>query len=197
MKKFTVIGIVSVFLIIPIFFGVYIEYFIARERELLALIPLIFGLLIFMLISKVVNIFGYNQKSIDLMRKHTVVDALLYRKLVILWFLFPLTMITEELIFRYYLISFLFSTLQLNIILTIVLSSISFSLYHIHTWFYFKDVTILAINLSYTLLLGLFNGYIFFTLGIIPCIIIHYLIAFYSYHDLYKGYFKNNEIEKK
>lgn len=197
MKKFTVIGIVSVFLIIPIFFGVYIEYFIARERELLALIPLIFGLLIFMLISKVVNIFGYNQKSIDLMRKHTVVDALLYRKLVILWFLFPLTMITEELIFRYYLISFLFSTLQLNIILTIVLSSISFSLYHIHTWFYFKDVTILAISLSYTLLLGLFNGYIFFTLGIIPCIIIHYLIAFYSYHDLYKGYFKNNEIEKK
>ncbi|MFX1325244.1 MAG: CPBP family intramembrane glutamic endopeptidase [Promethearchaeota archaeon] len=197
MKKFTVISIVSVFLIIPMFFGVYIEYFIAREREFLTLIPLIFGVLVFMLITKIVNTFGYNQKSIDLMRKHNVIDALLHKNQVILWFLFPLTIIMEELIFRYYLISFLFSTLQLNIILAIVLSSISFSLYHIHIWFYFKDVTILGINLSYTLLLGLFNGYIFFTFGIIPCIIIHYLIAFYSYYDLYNGYFKNNEIEKK
>ncbi|MHA2390573.1 MAG: CPBP family intramembrane glutamic endopeptidase [Promethearchaeota archaeon] len=196
MKKFTIIGIVSVLLIIPIFFGVYTENFIAKERDLLTVLTLVMGMLIFIFFSRIINIFGYNKKNIDLMRNQNVVEALLHKNQIILWFFFPLTMIMEELIFRYYIISFLFSTLQLNIILTIVLSSISFSLYHIHTWFYFKNVTILLINLSYTLLLGLFNGYIFFTLGIIPCIIIHFLIAFYSYHNLYRRYFKDDDQEQ-
>ena len=186
MKKFTIIAISTVFLVIPIFFGVYTEFFLAGDLELYVILFLILGFFLFLLIGWGINSFSFNKTDIELMRNHNVIMALINGNHISLWFFFPITMIMEELIFRYYLLSFLASTLQMEITISILISSLVFSLYHIHTWFSYKSQKILAVNLSFAFLLGVFNGYLFFTLGIIPCIIIHYLIAFYLYYNLYR-----------
>ena len=190
MKKFTIIGSLTVLLVIPIFFGVYTENFIVGEFELIAVLVLILGSFLLLLIGWVINSFSFNKKDIELMKNHNVVNALIGGNEIILWVFFPITMIMEELIFRYYILSFLALTLQIERAISILISSLVFSLYHIHTWFTFKSSKILLINISYTLILGLFNGYIFFMFGIIPCIIIHYLIALYAYYDLYRKNFR-------
>ena len=190
MKKFTIITILTIFLVIPIFFGVYAEFFLAGELELYVILSLLLGFFLLLLIGWVINSFSFNETDIELMRNHNVVKALINDNNINLWFFFPITMIMEELIFRYYLLSFLVLTLQIEIVMSILISSLAFSLYHIHTWFSFRSPKILLINISYTLILGLFNGYIFFTLGIIPCIIFHYLIAFYLYYNLYNKNFR-------
>jgi len=190
MKKFTIIGSLTVLLVIPIFFGVYTENFIVGEFELIAVLVLILGSFLLLLIGWVINSFSFNKKDIELMKNHNVVKALIGGNEIILWVFFPITMIMEELIFRYYILSFLALTLQIERAISILISSLVFSLYHIHTWFTFKSSKILLINISYTLILGLFNGYIFFMFGIIPCIIIHYLIALYAYYDLYRKNFR-------
>ena len=190
MKKFTIITILTIFLVIPIFLGVYTEFFLASELELYVILSLLLGFFLLLLIGWVINSFSFNETDIELMRNHNVVKALINDNNINLWFFFPITMIMEELIFRYYLLSFLALTLQIEIVMSILISSLVFSLYHIHTWFSFKSSKILLINISYALILGLFNGYIFFTLGIIPCIIVHYLIAFYLYYNLYSKNFR-------
>ncbi len=190
MKKSTVISIISVVLIIPILFGVYTENFIVRDADLYTILLLILGFSLLLFIGKIINFFGFNNYDIEIMRRHDVINAFINNNRIVLWIFFPVTMIMEELIFRYYLISFLATTLQLKIILSILISSIAFSLYHIHTWFSYKSQAILLINLSYTLLLGLYLGYLFYTLGFIVCILIHYLIALYLYYNLYRKNFR-------
>ena len=105
---------------------------------------------------------------------------------------FPIIMTIEELIFRYYLIGFLLNQLKLDIISAILIASAIFSIYHIHTWFGFKNLRILLINLALSFLLGLFNGWILLTLGIFPCIIVHYAVAMLLYHTIYKRNYKTN-----
>jgi len=190
MKKSTVISIISVVLIIPILFGVYTENFIVRDADLYTILLLIPGFSLLLFIGKIINYFGFKNYDIELMRRHDVINAFINNNRIVLWIFFPITMIMEELIFRYYLISFLSTTLQLKIILSILISSMAFSLYHIHTWFSYKSQAILLINLSYTLLLGLYLGYLFYTLGFIVCILIHYLIALYLYYNLYRKNFR-------
>jgi len=190
MKKSTVISIISVVLIIPILFGVYTENFIVRDADLYTILLLILGFSLLLFIGKIINYFGFKNYDIELMRRHDVINAFINNNRIVLWIFFPITMIMEELIFRYYLISFLSTTLQLKIILSILISSMAFSLYHIHTWFSYKSQAILLINLSYTLLLGLYLGYLFYTLGFIVCILIHYLIALYLYYNLYRKNFR-------
>ena len=190
MKKSTVISIISVVLIVPILFGLYTENFIVRDADLYTILLLILGFSLLLFIGKIINFFGFNNYDIELMRRHDVINAFINNNRIVLWIFFPVTMIMEELIFRYYLISFLATTLQLKLILSILISSIAFSLYHIHTWFSYKSQAILLINLSYTLLLGLYLGYLFFTLGFVVCILIHYLIALYLYYNLYRKNFR-------
>ncbi|MFX0029330.1 MAG: CPBP family intramembrane glutamic endopeptidase [Candidatus Hermodarchaeota archaeon] len=194
MKKFIIISLITIILMIPIFFGVYTEFLLERNLELFGIPIVILGLLLLLFIGWIINSFGFDVSNIESMRNHNVINALINGNYVILCFFFPITMIMEELIFRYYLISFFSSTLQLKTLSSILISSIAFSFYHIHTWFTFKNQRILVINLSYTLMLGLFNGYMFIMLGIIPCIIIHYLLAFYFYYYLYTKNFKKKMI---
>ena len=190
MKKSTVISIISVVLIVPILFGLYTENFIVRDADLYTILLLILGFSLLLFIGKIINYFGFNNYDIELMRRHDVINAFINNNRIVLWIFFPVTMIMEELIFRYYLISFLATTLQLKLILSILISSIAFSLYHIHTWFSYKSQAILLINLSYTLLLGFYLGCLFYTLGFIVCILIHYLIALYLYYNLYRKNFR-------
>ena len=105
-------------------------------------------------------------------------------------FFFPIIMIIEELIFRFYIIAILINQVELEALVAVFISSLVFSIFHIHTWFSYKSLRILLVNLIFPFLLGLYNGYIFLTMGIIPCVIIHYIIVLNLYYNLYKRYFR-------
>ncbi|MFX1480781.1 MAG: CPBP family intramembrane glutamic endopeptidase [Promethearchaeota archaeon] len=155
---------------------------------------LISGILILLLIGKIIEKFGYNDDMVDIMRKHDVINAFLNQNSkTMIFFLFPIIMIIEELIFRYYLIGFLFETLKMNAIMVIFISSSIFSLYHIHTWFSYKNLAILAINIVYPFLLGLFISFIFLEIGILPCILIHYFVVLFIYYSISRRYYKKKE----
>ncbi len=190
-RKYIIIVVVFALLTIPIFFGIYVETIFLQVSNLYAMIVLFSGLVVLLLIGELIDIFGFNIESLEAIKEHDVIQALTEKKnrLSTLLF-FIITMIMEELIFRYYLISFLFHSLDLNIVLALLISSLFFSLYHIHTWFTFKNVRILGIFLSNSFLLGLFLGFIFLSLGFFYCILIHSIIAFLFYFNLVNRYFK-------
>ncbi len=193
LRKYALILIVFIILIVPPFLGIYNEYFFIREFDVNVVLILIFGFIIFLIIGKIIEVFVYNDENIGVIKKQDVIYAFISKKnLVFIWVFFPIIMIIEELIFRFYTISFLVNQMELSNFTAIFISSIVFSLFHIHTWFSYRNLRILLVNLTFPFLLGLYNGFIFLTLGIIPCIIIHYIIALNLYYNLYKRYFKNS-----
>ena len=190
-RKYVLIVVVFLLLTIPIFFGIYIETIFLQASNLYAIFVLFGGLVIFLSLGELIDIYGFNIESLEAIKKHDVIQSLTEKKKKLnTVVIFIITMIMEELIFRYYLISILFHSLNLSSILALILSSLFFSFYHIHTWFSFKNVRILTIFLSNSFLLGLFLGFIFLTLGFFYCIIIHSIIAFLFYFNLVNRYFK-------
>lgn len=188
------IALVFIILVIPIFFGIYIEFLLVRDLSLFVILIIFFSSLLLLLFGKFIVIYGYDDESLDLMSGHDVINALINKNnQTVLWIFFPLTIVMEELIFRYFLIGLLYIQLGLEVILVIFISSLVFSLYHIHFWFTFKNLRIVLIYITYSFLLGLLASYILLTLGIIPCILVHYALAFYTYYDIYRRYFKNNK----
>jgi len=193
-RKYIIIICLFTLLTIPLFFGLYLEYFTIKELNWLIIIIIISSLFILLILGNLIEIFGYDQKIVEVMRKNDVIYAFINRdNKLLIWFFFPIIIITEELIFRYYTIGFLVYTLKLELIVVLFFSSLFFSIYHIHIWFRYKNLRLLLINLGYPFLLGLYIGYIFLKLGIIPCIVIHYAIALYSYYYIYRRYFRNND----
>ncbi len=186
-KKYLAIISIVIVLIIPIFFGVYADFLTVSEINLEILLFLLIGIVLLLVSGKAMESFLYGKKNKEKMKQHDVIKALLNEegKIVLLVF-FPLTMIMEELIFRYYLIGFLLNHLNLELISTIMISSLIFSLYHIHTWFRFKDSKILISYLIFSFLLGIYNAYLLFALGIFACIIVHFSLVFIIYYNLYK-----------
>ena len=194
-RKYIILNILLISLTIPIFFSVYLEYFIIRELNWFVILIFIIGVLMLLFFGKIVEIYGYNDKVVKIIRKQDVINALITRNnIIIIWFFFPIIIIIEELIFRYYLIGLLINQSYLGDMLVILISSLIFSIFHIHTWFSYKSIRILVIYVSYSFLLGLYNGYILLTLGIIPCVIIHYSLAYVSYHGIYVRYFKKSSM---
>ena len=190
-RKYTLISITFILLIVPIFLGIYNEYFFIRELDVNVVLILIFGFIIFLIIGKIVEVFVYNDENIGVIKKQDVIYAFISKKnLIVIWIFFPIIMIIEELIFRFYIIAILINQVQLEALVAVFISSSVFSIFHIHTWFSYRNVRILLVNLIFPFFLGLFNGYIFLTLGIIPCIVIHYIIVLNLYYNLYKRYFK-------
>lgn len=189
--KYTIISTISIILVIPIFFGVFIEFLFIRHLNIIVLLISLFSFLSLFILGKLIVNYGFNSQNIKIMKKHDVIRTLINdnNKLMILVF-FSITMIMEELIFRYYLISILLFLFKIDLFLIVLISSIIFSLYHIHSWVFFKNLTILLIYLIFAFLLGLFNGFVFLTLGIIPCIIIHSTIAFLFYYNIFTSHFK-------
>ena len=190
-RKYLIIVVVFVLLTIPIFFGLYVETIFLQVSNLYAIIILFGGLIVLLSLGELIDKYGLNIESLEAIKKHDIIQVLTDKKNRLnTLLLFIITMIMEELIFRYYLISFLYHSQGLSIILALFISSLVFSLYHIHTWFTFKNVRILGIFLSNSFLLGFFLGYIFLSLGFFYCIILHSLIAFLFYFNLVNRYFK-------
>ena len=154
---------------------------------------LIFGFIIFFIMGKLIEIYAYNDNRIEVLKKHDIINAFISKKnRIVIWIFFPIIMIIEELIFRFYTLIFLVNQIELKALVAVFISSLVFSLFHIHIWFSYRSLRILLVNLIFPFLLGLYNGYIFLTIGIIPCFIIHYIIVLNLYYNLYKRYFKND-----
>jgi len=186
-KKYLSVTVVVILLTIPIFFGIYIDFLIVSELNLGVVLFLLIGFVILLGLGKVMEFLMYGERSRELMKQHDVIKALLNgNDISVLLVFFPLTMIMEEFIFRYYLIGVLFYQLNLGFILAIIISSIVFSLYHFHIWFRFKDLKILISYLISSFLLGIYNAYILLTLGILACIIVHTVLVFILYYNLYR-----------
>ena len=185
--KYLTIAVVVIFLIIPIFFGIYIDFLIVSELSLGVILFLLIGFVFLLGIGKVMEVLMFSERSKELMKQHDVIKALLNGNDIIpLLVFFPLTMIMEEFIFRYYLIGILLNQLKLGLFLAILISSLVFSLYHLHIWFKFKNSKILISYLISSFLLAIYNGFLLITLGIFVCIIVHTILVFILYYNLYK-----------
>ena len=180
--------IVSIILcIIPLFFGIYIKYLLISQFNLPILTLIITGIVFLYLLGKLIEKYAYTTKLLEMMVDHDVISALVRKNdNWVLFFFFPLTMIMEEFIFRFYSIGILRNVINLEIIESIIISSLIFSLYHIHFWFKFKNLRITIIFISFSFFIGLTNGFVLITLGLPFCILIHYLLAFTSYFNLSK-----------
>ncbi len=190
-KKYLTIIIVVIILIIPIVFGFYNEYFTCNVLNYYVILTIIVGFLILLIFGKFIEIYAYDEKSIQIMKQHDVIDSLIENKnKSVLFIFFLLTMVMEELIFRYYVIGFLLFQLRLEVFWALLISSVIFSLYHIHTWFSYKNIRISIIYIGYSFIMGLFLGYTLLTVGIFPCILIHSSLAFMMYFSIYKKHFK-------
>jgi len=190
-KKYLTIIIVVIILIIPIVFGFYNEYFTCNVLNYYVILTIIVGFLILLIFGKFIEIYAYDEKSIQIMKQHDVIDSLIENKnKSVLLIFFLLTMVMEELIFRYYVIGFLLFQLRLEVFWALLISSVIFSLYHIHTWFSYKNIRISIIYIGYSFFMGLFLGYILLTAGLFPCILIHSSLAFMMYFSIYKKHFK-------
>ena len=76
-KKYLAITISVIFLIIPIFFGIYIDFLIVNEISLGVVLFLFIGFVILLGLEKAMEHFMYKERSKELMKQHDVVAALL------------------------------------------------------------------------------------------------------------------------
>ncbi len=196
-RKYMILGSLLIILIVPIFFGTFLKYLTIREINGYIVLIFIIGIIILLFLSKIIEVFVYNNENVEVIKKQDVMNAFINRNnRVIIWFFFPMIIIIEELLFRYYLFGVLICFLKFELIVVILISSVAFSLFHIHIWFRYRNLHIFLINLIYPFLLGLFNSYVLLTFGLLPCIAIHYTIALYAYYGIYKRYFKAYSIKK-
>jgi len=185
--KYLTITVVVTSLIIPLFFGIYIDFLFVSEFSLCVMLILLTGFLFLLGLGKLMNYVMFSERGKELMKQHDVIKALLNGDdIIVLLVFFPLTMIMEEFIFRYYLVGILVYQLKLELILVILISSLIFSLYHLHIWFKFKNVKILVSYLISSFLLAIYNSYLLMTLGIFACIITHTVLVFILYYNLYR-----------
>ncbi|MFW9936499.1 MAG: type II CAAX prenyl endopeptidase Rce1 family protein [Candidatus Thorarchaeota archaeon] len=191
-KKYILISSLVILLVIPIFFGVFNQYLLLSQINLIDITYLVIGMIVLLLIGFLISTFVYDTKSLELMKNHDVINSLIRRnnRLVLVLF-FPLTMIMEELIFRYYILGLFMIELKFETLLAVLLSSLIFSVYHIHFWFKFKNLRITTTYIIYSFLLGLFTAYILITFNIFISIFAHYIIAFAIYFLLFKKKYKN------
>ncbi len=185
--KYLTITVVVILLIIPVFFGIYIDFLFVSEISLGIILFLLIGFVFLLGFGKLMEFLMYGEKSKELMKQHDVVKALMNgNDVFVLLVFFPLTMIMEEFIFRYYLVGILLYQLKLGLFLAILISSIVFSLYHLHIWFKFKNLKILISYLMSSFLIAIYNACLLITLGILACIMTHSILVFILYFNLYK-----------
>ena len=192
-RKNLIIFIAVIGSIIPIIFGYNWNYIFVPFFDLLISTVLFIGIFAIFLLGRVIISKIYNESSISQMEEHDLLKAFSNQnKKSILIVFFPMTMLMEELIFRFYAISILLEIFYQNFLLSILLSSIIFAFYHLHFWFRFKNFRIFISYFILSFFLGVLNGFIFLYFGLLYCFIVHFGLAFEMYHHLYRKYFKKN-----
>jgi membrane protease YdiL (CAAX protease family) len=137
--------IIIFILIIPLFFGFNKEFIFPSNFSLVDFIIIIFGI-IFLFIFGIFFITPFfKTQHFEKMKKHEVVKAFINREYKPLYRSFLLSMIIDEMIFRFYIAGVLIQYLEM--INVIILSSTIFSVYHVYIWFYLKDIRVLCVYL--------------------------------------------------
>ena len=184
-QKYLIIIILDVILLIPIYFGLFTRYLLIKEFNFSILLTLIISIIFFIAFSLIIQKYGYDKSTISLMVNHDVTSTLVGNgNKMILFLFFPLTMLMEELLFRYYLIGFMETILHLDVIVIVLLSSLIFSVYHLHFWFRFKNVRLTMIFIIGSFVMGIFLSFILMTLGLIFCVVVHFTLAILMYYNL-------------
>ena len=184
-QKYLIIIILDVILLIPIYFGLFTRYLFINEFNFPILLTLIISTIFFIILGLIIQKYGYDKSTISLMINHDATATFLGNgNKLILFLFFPLTMLMEELIFRYYLIGFMDTILHLDVIAIILMSSLIFSVYHLHFWFRFKNVRLTMIFIIGSFVMGIFLSFILITLGLIFCVVVHFSLALLMYYNL-------------
>jgi len=186
-----VIIIIVVFIaIIPLFYGYNLQNVVILTFNFNLFAVLALGLVILFLLGRLIFSTLLDEKSILQMENHDLVDSFIKKNQKwVKWFIFPLTMLMEELIFRFYAISIIINPIKLNPFLAVIISSSIFAAYHIHFWIRFKNFRIFISFFILSFFLGLLNGYAFIYFGLLVCFIIHYGMAFELYFYLYRKFY--------
>jgi hypothetical protein len=185
--KHYLILISVIFCMIPPFFGTFIKLIVISQFNVFILSLIIIGLIILYLMGKAFEKYGYTPETLKLMSQHDLISALLNKNnKMVLFFFFPLTMVMEEFLFRFYSIGILYIVINLGTLESILVSSLIFSIYHLHFWFKFKNRRLTIIFIIFSFFLGLLNGFVLLTIGLPFCVLIHYLLAFILYLNISK-----------
>jgi len=155
---------------------------------------LFFGTCFFLLINEGIIKLFLKDNWLEETKQQVVVNAMLSRKKFIVYGIFPLTMLMEELIFRLYCIGIL--VWCLDAISSIFLSSTIFSLYHLHFIRTFKERKLVYLFMGYSFLLGSCLGGLFLSFGLIPCFLFHLFMASHAYFNIYVKIKKKRERKK-
>jgi len=193
-KRYIIIFMIVTASIIPLILGYKRNYFFIPFFDLHVTFYLFIGIIaVFLLGRVIISKVLQDAPSISQMKDHDVIKAFFNQnKKFVLIVLFPMTMLMEEFIFRFYAISILLDFLSQNYFLVIFFSSIIFALYHLHFWFRFQNFRIFISYFILSFFLGLLNGFIFIYFGLLFCFFVHFGLAFEMYYHLYVKYFKNN-----
>jgi membrane protease YdiL (CAAX protease family) len=186
--RFIIKLIIVMFLITPIFFGFSSEFLLPQKINAFSISTVIFGIILIFTLSKITVRYQITEASYENLKSQEVIESFISSDYFALYSTFLITMIMEELIFRFYIVGLLIHFI--GSIYTILVSSIIFAFFHIHTWFSHHNRDITLIYLAYSFLLGLLNAYILITFGILFSIVVHYFLAFLFYYEIYKKFRK-------
>ena len=193
-NKDILIIVVVLISLIPLFFGYYVQNIIIFSFDPIQFLFLLSGIVLLFLLGRIIFLKIINEKSINQMKNHELIESFINEnEKWVKWLIFPLTMLMEELLFRFHAITILINLINLNSILAVLISSSIFSIYHIHFWFRYHDFRIFLSYLILSFFLGLLNGYTFIHYGLIACVIIHYGMAFELYYYLYRKFYTESQ----
>ncbi|TFG25810.1 MAG: CPBP family intramembrane metalloprotease [Promethearchaeota archaeon] len=180
--------------LIPLFFGYNVQNIIIFSFNSIPFLYVISGIVLLFLLGRIIFSKIIDEKSISKMKGHELIESFINKnEKWVKWVIFPLTMVMEELLFRFYAIIVIIDLINLNSILAILISSSIFSIYHIHFWFRYHDFRIFLSYLILSFFLGVLNGYVFIHNGLIPCVLIHYGMAFELYFYLYRKFYAESQ----
>lgn len=112
-----------------------------------------------------------------------------------LYFLYPLTLLFEELLFRGVIFKILLNSSTL--FLAIFISAGIFAIYHIHILIVSKNVALGLIFIIFSFFLGLLLGKIVIFFGILGCWVVHMVIVSYIYLRWNRIYLQSNKQPQK
>ena len=178
--KIITIPVVTVILLLISIFIIGISWWGPQEFiSIFSILFLILSLLIFEIFA--IYIIPVIQKdSITEMEQHFLVKSIREKNIINIWLFFPLTMLFEELIFRLYIFVFLYITF--GFITAIILGAFTFGLYHIHTWFEFKNKNITYSFIIISTILGIILNILMYYFGLPTCIIVHWVTVFMIFY---------------
>ncbi|MBN1217045.1 MAG: CPBP family intramembrane metalloprotease [Candidatus Lokiarchaeota archaeon] len=185
LRLFLKLGIILI-LLIPLFFGFNIKFLFFNKIQAFQIFFIGILLTFLLVLGFLIVRYVFTIRDYEIMKKHEIINGFMSNSIKLVTISFLLTMIMEELIFRFYILGFLI--INLNLLIAMTTSSLIFSLYHIHIFFYFKNLKILALYIGYSFFIGFLNSYILIYLGFFCCVIIHFLIVYLLYYDLFRNY---------